>query len=134
MELKNQVCTFEQAKRLKELGVCQESAFYFVGTSEKDISPNSIKVGSGYEWSDYPGYGLYPIQYSAFTVAELGIMMDNANVEKSKTYKGEWFVHIAPPGKEYYPTEAQARAQKLIISIEREYVTLDEINQCLKAV
>lgn len=68
MKIENQVCSLELAKRLKELGVRQESAFWW---SRREPS-----------WAYILSYGLSVWRtsdtephFSAFTVAELGEML-----------------------------------------------------------
>lgn len=62
MEIEKQVCSLELAKRLKELGVTQESIFWWGRVS-------------GNSWSVYHLNKLQPKSISAFTVAELGEML-----------------------------------------------------------
>lgn len=64
MKLENQCCTLIQAKRLKELGVKQESVFYH-------IPPLTSRNDSCIVLKPYPNED----DYSAFTVAELGEML-----------------------------------------------------------
>lgn len=64
MKLENQVCSLELSKRLKELGVKQESYFWWA----EDITDSWIVHGDDYRIRA----GLC---YSAFTVAELGEML-----------------------------------------------------------
>ena len=84
MEPEKQVCSLELAKRLKELGVEQESLFYWVWFDTKfDIC---YKDSSGrFQNIDEPFkvYDMYPCYYSAFTVAELGEALPMC-VKKSK--------------------------------------------------
>ena len=63
MELKDQVCSLESARKLIELGLKQESLFYWHETARLDgiNNINQSKINSKY-------------CYSAFTVAELGEM------------------------------------------------------------
>lgn len=64
MKLQDQVCTLEQAKRLAELGVVQGgSTFYF---DKHELFINS-HTNTGY-------YHNPQFCFSAFTVAELGVM------------------------------------------------------------
>lgn len=76
MKLQEQVCTLEQAKRLKELGVSQESIFsYFkaphhAGICITDMSTRHVWILSGnpYDQEDIE-------LTAAYTVAELGAMI-----------------------------------------------------------
>ncbi len=63
MKIKQQVCSLELAKKLKELGVKQESFFYWALRQD-----GSWICAQGQGWSD---------SISAFTVAELGEMLPN---------------------------------------------------------
>lgn len=61
-----QVANLDLSKQLKELGVPQESLFYWVYRKEKWI------VVAGYDTANHLGYPLEKEEhYSAFTVAEL---------------------------------------------------------------
>lgn len=63
MKLQDQVCTMEQAKRLKGLGVCQDSyLFHIVGITTPGTLSKKEKI-------------IFNQHYSAFTVAELGAMI-----------------------------------------------------------
>lgn len=62
MKIEDQVCSLELAKRLKELGIKQESYFYW------ENIPNC-----GYVISYDPSF--WEDMYSAFSVAELGEML-----------------------------------------------------------
>lgn len=71
MRLEDQVCSLEYAKRLKELGVRQESVFYWCG-KENDVhllgcGLENYERGNAWSVDDY--YSEF--RYSAFTVAEL---------------------------------------------------------------
>lgn len=132
MKLENQVCSLELAKRLKELGVRQESLYFWwrdnfgLESSKKESEhlenhkPNNPQNG----W-DY---------FSAFTVAELGEMLPLRlrilkKITLVVTYKGSkhWFV---PKDKEKLifemkcdDTEANARAKILIYLLENKLIT-----------
>lgn len=72
MKLEEQVCTLEQAKRLKELGVKQDSFWYwgkgFFYKGEYNQRLFAINELRKY----YPGEAIQEGFTSAFTVAELG--------------------------------------------------------------
>lgn len=73
MKIEKQVCSLELAKKLKELGVEQESLFYWWGNREKTEIIIAYR-GDLWEWS-IP-IGVKENGYcSAFTVAELGDML-----------------------------------------------------------
>jgi hypothetical protein len=80
VNLENQVCSLELSKRLKELGVKQESVFYWADGSvvisiDMDLLLTNNKVRSFSAINnDYPDEDIYNL-YSAFTVAELGEML-----------------------------------------------------------
>lgn len=70
MDIKDQVCSLELAKRLKELGVQQESLFYWHGYSEEYKSASIAYT---------KGKIIDKQCYSAFTVAELGELIFKLN-------------------------------------------------------
>lgn len=87
MKLENQVCSLELAKKLKELGVKQESLFYWMVNHQ--VSKDDIAYGSYDDWyleyiDEVPSSILSGENkerqnetYCAFTVAELGEMLPN---------------------------------------------------------
>lgn len=125
MNLEAQVCYLDLAKRLKELGIKQESLFVW-----NDYSRTYI--GSGWE-IDYRREcnGDGP---AAFTVAELGEMLPYyVEVNNSGTYgqlriekdgTGGWCVEYFDGEKFFENTEANARAKMLIHLIEKGIVTV----------
>lgn len=126
MLLKDQVCTLNQAKRLKDLGVKQKAIFchYFNKTLER--------------WTiALEEYASMPVRYSAFNVAELVQMNGNIyNIEWS--VKENKYYSNTDPGAEpwskqftYYPTFAQACADKLIQSLEEGFIDAEMANERL---
>ncbi len=79
MKLEEQVVSLEIAKKLKELGVEQESYFWWVDTKEEGGEGFRLRENRTAEWLEH----LKATQpaaknmeyYSAFTVAELGEML-----------------------------------------------------------
>jgi hypothetical protein len=70
MKLEEQVCSLDLAKRLKELGVKQESYWYWV-----DWQENNHEDGAPKGWNlEHPPHSDCPF-VSAFTVAEFGEML-----------------------------------------------------------
>lgn len=119
MDLENQVTSLELSKRLKELGVKQESLFwwwqdyYGVGAKEpflKDHEPHNPKGGWKY--------------CSAFTVAELGEMLKDAPHPANPNFAAplpEWSDKNGWSNEYVYAlTEADARAKMLIYLIENK--------------
>lgn len=107
MKLEDQVCSLELAKRLKEFGVKQESAFYWTNVHwEKGREPRWALISSelinGERWRT-PKNG-----FSAFTVAELGEMLTKEQIKNSLDGSDD--------------TEANARAKMLIHLSEKGIV------------
>ena len=123
MTLENQVCSLELAKRLKELGVKQESCFWWCDPSDGD------KADVGFIRDNHVGYKVF---YSAFTVAELGELM-HRDWRTHKKDNQAWFYnrHGEKNGRMFgpFPTEADARAICIIRRLER--LKVDEINNAL---
>jgi hypothetical protein len=139
MKIENQVCTLDQADRLKELGVVQESLFYHTHSDWGVMPKNSI------DFSGDPS--------SAFTVAELGVMLPHP--DNLSEIGG--FLHLSTfdPGADNKPwyciweydtdkygmkrklidgnTEAESRAGMLIHLLETATITPAEVNERLKA-
>lgn len=146
MKLEQQVCSLESAKRLKELGVKQESLY------------NWLEADDGARLMKNPTLDTYKYfdQYSAFTVAELGEMLPKrlkhhwkvGSMYKFKkgTYvdlriscnerTSEWVVsYYGDTGlndmKDIYfygeiaKTEAEARAKMLIYLLENKLIPQD---------
>jgi hypothetical protein len=134
MELPKQVCSLELAKRLKELEVKQESAFYWCKPDDTpDMRyPNWIlnfgeitSINRSLPW----------LYISAFTVTELGDMLPTIiggkTLKTGKMYDDSWAVYY-----ELFPqqpntvriedqvadTEADARAKMLIYLIENRLI------------
>ena len=70
MNIEDQVCSLELSKRLRELNIEQDSIFYWI-KSNNPKSDYHIAVTSGY------CKNLHNEKISAFTVAELGVMLPN---------------------------------------------------------
>jgi len=132
MKLENQVSSLELSKKLKELGINQESLFKWHG--EK----NNWEIKLSTETSS---------NISAFTVAELGEMLPeeiNFPLKNGKARKwshswgtrkcklhaqGMWVVtysnyYARETYKKYAETEADARAKMLVYLIENKLITI----------
>lgn len=144
MELKNQVVSLELAKKLKELGVKQESLFYWrLAYCVFGGFEGGVFLGGGGEFGDYrieylpkPRYTTADVKWnerdlsylcetevSAFTVAELGEMLPD---DYSASYKlgDDWNIydHAESIDEDAHwessNTEADARAKMLIYLLE----------------
>jgi hypothetical protein len=121
MEIEDQVCSLRLAKKLKELGVKQDSLFYHclnVKTfSSYDIQHHLIAIiPSGEE------------HYSAFTVAELGEMLPDC-FESCRRYKNDWSYSTLDKDNDinhhsFGETEADSRARMLIYLVENKLIDL----------
>lgn len=132
MKLEQQVCSLELAKKLKGLGVKQESLFYYYVWLDKMGAERMQGIYQGVFADNITGrdYAFY----SAFTVAELGEMLPEHIFKKGrlyiiKTHEGEEFWQIYYRNQfgisiiESAATEADARAKMLIYLIENKLWT-----------
>jgi len=106
MKLEDQVCSFEQARKLTELGVTLDTTFH---------------------WESF---------YPALTVAELGVLLQPytvvRNVDKGKIYWRLLDDYHLPRWESkaplfYKDTEAEGRAEALIWLIENGYVKVESL-------
>jgi len=135
MKLEQQVCSLELAKKLKELGVIQESIFLW--------ETGAIKPRIKLSFEDKENLGLMNItrvdtsdfrEYcSAFTVAELGEMLPNTIYLNDEGCGLEITHHLEVVYRSYSlgkrritreaSTEADARAKMLIYLLENKLIT-----------
>lgn len=159
MELSKQVCTPEQAKKLKDLGVQQEietSNLWWIltksETKDKEVdwflSEMSYHSGLSKKWLDewigdnkelkekHPELGN---SYAAFTVAELGVMLPFAfAVWLGNTEMGtiSWCCkELAEPKSKVWfgDTQADVMAKCLIELLEYGHSVPSDINQRLQS-
>jgi hypothetical protein len=143
MRLEEQVCSLELAKRLKELGVKQESIYTWGELSHNpyniDIEIPKDKRTVELFSSDYKGFGEGATRFaSAFTVAELGEMLPDSitvkgelyflKIEKSDDEIPYWWVMYAYNGLIINhatvedKNEADARAKLLVYLLEKKFI------------
>ena len=127
MKLEQQVTNLELSKKLKELGVKQDSLFYWIGDEEDkmflgDIDKTLKVIGTPFDGLEQEDY---EIIYSAYTVAELGEMLKVAFEKLSGQY-------INNPRGELkrlwqrvtgFENEADNRAKLIIYLIENKLIT-----------
>lgn len=118
MDLEKQVCSLELSQKLKELGVKQESLFWWV-----------ISLTTNYHISYTGGdTNLLPTKrndfFSAFTVAELGEILKKANCQITSHYVGGkgWLCDMSNWPLYVEKTEADARAKMLIYLLENKII------------
>jgi len=112
MKLEDQVCSLELAKRLKELGVKQESVFVYY-EPEGGIHFVDRDMRSG--------------DIAAFTVAELGELLNPHHHAPfcSGPEGGRYSCWLMNNADVFYSrTEADARAKMLIYSIENNLIAV----------
>lgn len=156
MDLSKQVVSLEQAERLRELGVEQTGYFMWQETGNPDPTMPQETIGR-YGREAYDNIGIA----SAFTVAELGVMLPDgadcfgkhwAQFQTFRVIKGvqpsqQWCCYcdesspsgVNDQGDDYYKvakkvygqTEAQARAAMLIYLLENKLTTDEECNKRL---
>lgn len=124
MKLKHQVTSLKLSKKLKELGVKQESLFEWVNTN----------LG---KWKILGHWEMFPdVKVSAFTCSELGEMLPGGT-SSYKFYYSEadrWDWACIPRGKfdrktaQYEGSEANARAKMLIYLIEDKLLISPALN------
>jgi hypothetical protein len=125
MQLERQVCSVELARELKELGVRQESHFWW--------SRSWIASGNSLDWKlcRFGETFNESTRCSAFSAAELGEMLppDNAlqrkEIVRENCLEVQWTAyHLLGDGSELIfergNTEADARAKLLIYLLKKE--------------
>jgi len=111
MKLTDQTTNLKLSKRLEELGVKQESLFYW---EEHHNGVNELVPFLTYGKKDKP-------MYSAFSCSELGEMLPRRDdCISTKEVSGEWRC-----GNKIAETEANARAECLIYLLEQGLINKD---------
>lgn len=144
MNTKILVCDLEYAKKIKELGVVQESCFYWRKQHHVPFKDQEFKLFSD-KGCDFPA------TYSAWTTTELGIMLPQSidsfsflQIQKAYDY---WAVMYGLYGVQYdgegltnpdHLTDddslPNSMAKMLIHLIENKHITVEEINERFKGV
>lgn len=130
MKLEDQVCSLEQAKKLAELGINVQSFFIWDDIPfDQSNAVLRVRVDSTHDYTGNP---------FAYTVAELGIMLPSETLtirrgsEDSEYANWEWENEGQQKGWGCFDTEAQARADHLIMLLENKLVTPESVNERLK--
>ena len=121
MNIEQQVCSLELAKRLKELGVKQDSYFWWVNPEMTENNATQLLADDDRFINCHPDLYL-----SAFTVAELGEMLPlwwYSGKRKENDYICEVFKrNVTDKLNSFGDTEANARAKMLIYLIENKLI------------
>ena len=138
MKIQDQVCTLEQAKKLKELGVEQKVLWQW-----KVNNVQSVVISTPMAfWIDTYVPSVGNVFYAAFTVAELGVMLPISFISFKVTAGKEF---SCAKLKDNYPeidfsftskfgtNEAEARAEMLIYLLENKLIKAEEVNQRLSS-
>ena len=132
MELSEQVVSLDLAKRLKELGVKQESSFYYdYAPHVNNGKPLDDPIISFWRLPPWCAFGNRPNKddfVSAFTVAELGELLPDWQ-ETVKRADKDWVCIIRHKNSDindhsFAQTEADARAKMLIHLIENKLMDI----------
>ena len=137
MKLENQVCSIEQGKRLKELGVTgslfQYHSYLGGGWILEVVASGHIMFNNGVA-EPIPS-GRYIDTYPAYTVAELGAALPTGYGTQRLTddVGEEFFRAYDDSGNEImgcdYEFEAQSRAAMITRLLETGTLTASEVNE-----
>ncbi len=123
MKIEDQLCSLESAKKLKELGMTQESYFAYCTVCPDPLGENWFSgiISHDHEWASQ-----CEMVAAMFTVAELGrALLDKCFPEKQSTI---WY-SITDNGEVAHNTEAEARAMMLIYLLEKDFINIDQVNE-----
>lgn len=130
MLLEDQVCSLELSKRLKELGVKQESLFYWVRPIDIWQLTAKLTEQDGI-YFNHTTIDIFPMDnYSAFTVAELGEMLPEWH-DSCKRQENDWHVRVFEKKKNnichnaFDESEANARAKMLVFLLDQGLIKND---------
>jgi hypothetical protein len=135
MKIENQVCTLEQAKRLKELGVAQKGDYGYI-----EIPSNGCPVQAFWQKGNYAlirtgivmwgGNG--ERKWIALTAEQLGELLNGQRLPFHWKLWDGWCFKIKGNVRGY-ESEVCARAEMLIELLENKLVTPEEINNRLNS-
>lgn len=134
MKLENQVCSMQQAKHLAELGVEQHQSLFAWTCVMPD--PSGEQYSFEILYTDSPPQTLEEFIASAFTVAELGVMLPAGKYDTCGWSDG-WRIYTEDGhdaiGDVTFSSEADARASVLIHLLENKHITAEEVNNRLQS-
>ena len=136
MKLTSQVCTLEQAKKLKELGILQDSYFCFFPNNYpvENNTPDEFDLVTMDDARSFRG-DWYEERIHAFTVAELCAMLlcdANYNSGYNTQWKaGKFIVLYQNEPVKKFTNQAEALAYLLILLIEKGFTMPEMCNDRL---
>lgn len=139
MKLEQQVTSIQISKKLEELGVKQESLFYWIKDNRYRLDNTDFELSFGTPKGAYSNdkkkieseNWLDGEIFSAFTVAELGEMLQewkNLRLDSTKDSNG-WSIAKNETDRIYADTEADARGKMLIYLLEHNLIKNDKLNK-----
>jgi len=137
MNLENQVCTINQAFELKKLGIVGKSVFFYVSDIPNSTTGLELVISFGYSWDAFPCYAAYPTKIPAFTLSELGQMLDSETYtqrtgsENSEYANWEWVYDGDCIADGPFNTEVEARAAMLIALLSGGSISAEICNKRL---
>ncbi len=121
MQLRNQVCSLELAKKLKTLRVKQESLWYWRITAGHPMLIINSNVPDEYKDKYY---------YSAFTVAEFGEILSTFYLTWKNEIENLWICRhledFSGDNLQTADTEANARAKMKIYLLENKFMPKEQ--------
>jgi len=136
MKIENQVCSLDQAKKLKELGVSNGSAFVWFNFKFPVDKKDTLMLVSLVEGVNsamaHANTAVFVHLFPAFTAAELGELLPS-EVTTEREPGIEMHVWVCADSMNYevaFPanTEAQAKADLLIWLLEKGHETPEDAN------
>lgn len=139
MKLSDQVCTLDQAKKLKELGVVQGRLFSWIRADHYPFAliPVNYYDENAPDYRPYDSMGTIHEEYSAFTLAELIRML--GMYWFSTLMGGEYSIGLALDQQKGFTdfiqkeNAADGMACILIHRIEKGLTAVEEINKLLQS-
>jgi hypothetical protein len=104
MNIKNQLCTFEQAVKLQELGIVAP-AYFVQGKTQTEPQEAWMVDGTEDEF------------YNMYSCAELGVML-GSRVMNVRVFPGGFSGFVSDPKNPICKNVAEARAQLLIFYLD----------------
>ena len=148
MRIEDQVCTFDQAKKLdKYLPRPYDSLFRYYEINSNGVGHLGSKLHDIFPDDQVEKFDNGSVSaYAAYTVAELGVLLPSSIIVSSVKYyqktkkidhRFQCFYHKAfhdsfgpngfVPHRDWYQAEAEARAAALIWLIENGYVKVEDL-------